>query len=92
MAVAATASSLSDPLIGRIYELRPSIKQAFNNDQPNSIKSFLSSGESSLSASSTTNTTPTQVKKYGSVPAGRHWKSPEHGSSIPTGKFSDFFR
>jgi hypothetical protein len=34
----------------------------------------------------------TQVKKYGPVPAGRHWKSPEHGSSIPTGKFSDFFR
>jgi hypothetical protein len=59
--MAATASSLSDPLIG-IYELRQSIKQAFNNDQPNSTKSFLSSSGSSLSASSTTNTTPKKKK------------------------------
>ena len=34
----------------------------------------------------------TQVEKYGPVPAGKHRKSPERGSSIPTGKFSDFFR
>ena len=33
-----------------------------------------------------------QVEKYGPVPAGKHRKSPERGSSIPTGKFSDFFR
>jgi hypothetical protein len=26
---------------------------------------------------------PTQVKKYGSIPAGKHQKSMEHGSSIP---------
>ncbi len=55
--MAATASSLSNPLIGRTYE-RQSITQAFNNDQLNSIKSFLSSNTSSLSALSTTNTTP----------------------------------
>jgi hypothetical protein len=57
--VTATASCLSqsDPLIGRIYELRQSIKQVFDNDRPNSIKSFVLSGGSSLSASSTTNTT-----------------------------------
>jgi len=34
----------------------------------------------------------TQVKNYGPVPAGKHRKSLERGSSIPTGKFSDFFR
>jgi hypothetical protein len=34
----------------------------------------------------------TQVEKYGPVPAGKHRKSPERGSSIPTGNFSDFFR
>jgi hypothetical protein len=34
----------------------------------------------------------TQVEKYGPVPAGKHRKSLERGSSIPTGKFSDFFR
>ena len=33
----------------------------------------------------------TQVKEYGTVPAGIYRKSPEHGSSIPAGKFSDFF-
>ena len=36
-----------------------------------------------------------QVKKYGPVPAGKHRKSLEHGSSIPTGNFrifSDDFR
>ena len=32
-----------------------------------------------------------QVKEYGTVPAGIHRKSPEHGSRIPTGKFSEFF-
>jgi len=36
--------------------------------------------------------TCTQVENYGPVPAGKHRKSLEHGSSIPTGKFSDFFR
>ncbi len=35
---------------------------------------------------------PSQVENYGLVPAGKHRKSLEHGSSIPTGKFSDFFR
>jgi hypothetical protein len=37
----------------------------------------------------------TQAKKYGPVPAGKHRKSMEHGSSIPTGSFrifSDEFR
>jgi hypothetical protein len=34
----------------------------------------------------------TQVKKYGPVPVGKHRKSLERGSSIFTGKFSDFFR
>jgi hypothetical protein len=34
----------------------------------------------------------TQVENYGPVPAGKHRKSLERGSSIPTGKFSDFFR
>ncbi len=29
-------------------------------------------------------TTYTQVKKYGPVPAGKHRKSMDHGSSIPT--------
>jgi len=33
-----------------------------------------------------------QVKNYGPVPAGKHRKSLERGSSIPTGNFSDFFR
>ena len=33
-----------------------------------------------------------EVKEYGTVPAGIHQKSPEHGSSIPAGKFPDFFR
>ncbi len=33
-----------------------------------------------------------QVEKYGLVPAGKHWKSLERGSSISTGKCSDFFR
>jgi len=33
-----------------------------------------------------------QVKNYRPVPAGKHRKSPERGSSIPTGKFSDLFR
>jgi len=71
MAVATTASSLShsDPLIRRIYELRQSVKQAFDNDRPNSIKSFVSSGGSSLSASSTTNTT--HKKKTGNRPPTR---------------------
>jgi hypothetical protein len=36
--------------------------------------------------------TCTQVEKYGPVPAGKHRKSPERGSSIPTENFSDFFR
>jgi len=31
-------------------------------------------------------------QKYGPIPAGKHRKSLERGSSIPTGKFSDFFR
>jgi hypothetical protein len=31
----------------------------------------------------------TQAKKYGPVPAGKHWK---HGSNIPTGKSPNFFR
>src|SRR5436853_4878595 len=34
----------------------------------------------------------TQVDKYGTVPIRKHRKSLERGSSIPTGKFSDFFR
>jgi len=34
----------------------------------------------------------TQVKNYGPFPAGKHRKSLERGSSIPTEKFSDFFR
>jgi hypothetical protein len=34
----------------------------------------------------------TQVNKYGPVPAEKHRNSLEHGSSIPAGKFSDFFR
>jgi hypothetical protein len=33
-----------------------------------------------------------QIKKYESVPAGKHRKSIKHGSSIPTGKSLDFFR
>ena len=37
-------------------------------------------------------TSTTQVEKYGQVPAGKHRKSSERGSSIPTGNFSDFFR
>ena len=32
-----------------------------------------------------------QVEKYGPVPAGKHRKSTERGSSIPVGNFSDFF-
>jgi hypothetical protein len=35
---------------------------------------------------------PAQVNKYGLVPAGKRRNSLEHGSSIPAGKFSDFFR
>ncbi len=31
-----------------------------------------------------------QVNNYGPVPAGKHRKSLERGSSIPAGKFSDF--
>jgi len=38
------------------------------------------------------NSIDTQVKNYGPVPAGKHRKSLERGSSIPTGNFSDFFR
>ena len=38
------------------------------------------------------NSFSSQVKEYGTVPAGIHRKSPEYGSSIPTGKFPDFFR
>jgi hypothetical protein len=33
-----------------------------------------------------------QVEKYEPVSAGKHRKSLERGSSIPTGKLSDFFR
>ena len=33
----------------------------------------------------------TQVERYGPVPAGKHRKSMERGSSIPVGNFSDFF-
>jgi hypothetical protein len=32
------------------------------------------------------------MKRYGQIPAEKHRKSLEHGSSIPLGKFSDFFR
>ena len=32
-----------------------------------------------------------QVKEYGTVSAGIHRKSPEHGSRTSTGKFSEFF-
>jgi hypothetical protein len=34
----------------------------------------------------------TQVEKYWLVPAGKHLKSVEHGSSIPAGNFPDDFR
>jgi hypothetical protein len=34
----------------------------------------------------------TQVENYGPVSAGKYRKSLEHGSSILTGHFSDFFR
>jgi hypothetical protein len=34
----------------------------------------------------------TQVENYGPIPAGKHRKSLERGSSIPTGNFSDFFQ
>jgi len=34
----------------------------------------------------------TQVENDGPVPVGKHRKSLERGSSIPAGKFSDFFR
>jgi hypothetical protein len=33
-----------------------------------------------------------QVENYGPVLVGKHRKSLERGSSIPTGNFSDFFR
>jgi hypothetical protein len=32
-----------------------------------------------------------QVEEYGPAPTGKHRKSRECGSSIPAGKFSDFF-
>ncbi len=35
-------------------------------------------------------TSISQVENYGSVPAGKHRKSLERGSSIPIGKFSHF--
>jgi hypothetical protein len=34
---------------------------------------------------------PPQVKKHKPVPAGRHWKSLEHGSSFLAGNVPDFF-
>ena len=38
------------------------------------------------------NSFSSQVKEYGTVPAGIHRKSSEYGSSILAGKFPDFFR
>ncbi|CAF4092708.1 unnamed protein product, partial [Rotaria magnacalcarata] len=39
----------------------------------------------------TINKMGTQVEEYGPVPTGKHRKSTERGSSIPAGKFSNFF-
>jgi hypothetical protein len=59
-----------------------------NNKSHSNLKINNNKSHSNLKINNNTS----QVKNYGPVPAGKHQKSLERGSSIPTGKFSDFFR